>query len=133
MSPALIQEPIDFFKEHAADKAIFPDGFKTSGQQEPIYSLVKPYSKFPKEITGDTSWKAQDFKDNPEKWTYTFTGDEVAEISASAERFIRDDLPLTGITKVMARDPSNGCTNSYDRSYSRFPLWPLGCRISVRL
>lgn len=100
MAVAILPEPVDFFKPLPADRAIFPDGIKTSGQQAPLSSLVKPYDKFPREITGPTVWKANDFKNSPEKWTYKFTDDEVAEISASADKFISGDIPLTGITKV---------------------------------
>jgi hypothetical protein len=35
-----------------APSSIFPDGIKTSGQHEPLYKLLRPYSDFPKEITG---------------------------------------------------------------------------------
>lgn len=100
MSPSRIEEPVDFVQEVQANKAIFPDGYKTAGQQEPIYSLIKPYEKFPQEITGPTVWTASEYKNNPEKWTYTFTEDDIAEISASADKFIEEDRPLTGITKV---------------------------------
>lgn len=100
MSPSRIEEPIALFPAVPANKAIFPDGFKTSGQHEPIYPLLKPYESFPKEIVGPTVWEAQDFKDSPGKWSYEFTKDEIAEIGASADEFIQHDLPLTGITKV---------------------------------
>jgi hypothetical protein len=105
MSPsALLPASTDFFQAVPADQTIFPDGFKTSGQQEPLYSLIKPYEKFPKQITGPTVWTAQDFENNPEKWTYTFTEDEVVEIGAAADKFIQQDIPLTGITKVSSND-----------------------------
>lgn len=104
MSPArieeTIQEPTDFFEPKPANKAIFHDGFKTSGQQAPIYSLVQPYENFPKEITGPTVWKAEEFRANPERWTHHFTEEEVAEINSAADRFIESGIPLTGITKV---------------------------------
>jgi len=35
-----------------APRNIFPDGIKTSGQHEPLYDQLRPYSDFPKEITG---------------------------------------------------------------------------------
>lgn len=91
----------EFYEHVAADKSIFPDGFKTSGQLEPVYSLVQPYDKFPKEIVGPTVWKAEDFKNKPEKWTHAFTQDEVAEIGAAADKFIAQDLPLTGISRAL--------------------------------
>lgn len=100
---------VNFFDSIPADKSIFPDGHKTSGQQEPEPLLVQPYEKFPKEITGPTVWKAEDFKNNPEKWTHAFTDDEVAEIGAAADKFIKQDHPLTGISKV--------CSNSSMQRY----------------
>ncbi|KAK6379911.1 hypothetical protein LTS17_005985 [Exophiala oligosperma] len=99
MSPSRIDEQSGFLQDMPVNKAIFPDGYKTSGQHEPIYSLVEPYEKFPREITGPTVWMASDFKNNPEKWTYTFTEDDIAEIEAAADRFLEEARPLTGITK----------------------------------
>lgn len=100
MSPVRIEEPTGFFTPVPVNKTIFPDGFKTSGQHEPIYSLIKPYEEFPTQIEGPTVWKARDYENNPEKWSYRFSIDEVAEIGACADNFIDRDLPLTGITKV---------------------------------
>lgn len=129
MSPSRIEEPTDFFQPTPADVKIFPDGLKTSGQQEPLYSLVKPYEKFPKEITGPTVWKADDFKNNPEKWTYTFTEAEVAEISACADSFISQDLPLTGITKVCSYVlPGSASPNVSASNSSHCPLLHPACR-----
>lgn len=89
---------------HAADgsanKAIFPDGYKTSGQHEPIASKIQPFDKFPKDITGPTLWKAEDFRTNPEKWTHAFSGEEISELSTAADKFIASGLPLTAISKV---------------------------------
>lgn len=109
MSPSRIDEQSGFLQDMPVNKAIFPDGYKTSGQHEPIYSLVKPYEKFPKEITGPTVWMASDFKNNPEKWTYTFTEDDIAEIEAAADRFLEEARPLTGITKVRSYIPPMTC------------------------
>lgn len=80
-------------------KAIFPDGYKTSGQHGPIASLVRPYEDFPKEITGQTVWKAEDYRNNPERWTHVFSEDEIAELGAAADAFIASGTLLTGITK----------------------------------
>ena len=80
--------------------AVFPDGFKTAGQHEPIYDLLQPFDKFPKEITGPTVWTPKDYESSPEKWTHSFTAEENAEIGAAADHFIAEGHPLTGITKV---------------------------------
>lgn len=100
MAPGLVESTAEFFEPAPANKTVFPDGFKTSGQQEPVYSVLQPYEKFPKEITGPTVWKAEEYKNDKEKWTHAFTEDEIAEISAAADNFIKQDFPLTGITKV---------------------------------
>ncbi|KAI9810815.1 MAG: hypothetical protein M1827_006022 [Pycnora praestabilis] len=81
-------------------KAIFPDGIKTSGQHPPLYDQLRPYSDFPKEITGPTVWKTEDYINNPERWTHPFNEDEIAELSEAAEKFVADGTPLTGISKV---------------------------------
>lgn len=80
--------------------SIFPDGIKTSGQHPPLYHKLKPYHDFPHEITGPTVWDADDYKNNPERWTHYFTNDEVAEMSEAADNFRNAGIPLTGITKV---------------------------------
>lgn len=81
-------------------KAVFPDGIKTSGQTFPQYDEIKPYVDFPKEITGPTVWKAEDYTDHPELWTHRFSEEEVKEMSAAADAFIASATPLTGICKV---------------------------------
>lgn len=79
---------------------IFPDGLKTTGQQPPLYDQIRPFSEFPKKITGPTVWKAEDYKNNPEKWTHRFTEEECAEMSAAADAFVASGIPLTAISKV---------------------------------
>lgn len=79
---------------------IFPDGLKTTGQHPPLYDHIQPFEKFPKEITGPTVWTAEDFKNNPEKWTHVFTEEEIEELSNAADKFLAAKIPLTGITKV---------------------------------
>ena len=36
---------------------------------------------FPREITGPTVWKAEDYRENPEKWTHKFTEEQIEELS----------------------------------------------------
>lgn len=84
-----------------APRSIFPDGIRTSGQHEPVADLLRPYSEFPKRITGPTLWNRDDYVNNPEKWTHAFTDDEVAELGRAADNFIERGIPLTGITKVI--------------------------------
>lgn len=101
MTPASDLDPdlLDF-PNHYATKSIFPDGIRTSGQHAPLLEKLRPYSEFPKEITGPTIWKKEDYINYPERWTHLFTNEEVAELGAAAENFIEKRIPLTGITKV---------------------------------
>ncbi|EEQ31894.1 hypothetical protein McanMca71_007231 [Microsporum canis] len=84
---------------------VFPDGLKTTGQQPPLYDQIRPFSEFPKKITGPTVWKAEDYKDSPEKWTHRFTEEECAEMSAAADDFVASGIPLTAISKNNFRLP----------------------------
>lgn len=84
----------------AAPLDVFPDGLKTTGQHAPLYDHILPVDRFPREITGPTVWKAEDYRENPEKWTHTFTPEQVDELSTAADAFLTSKTPLTGITKV---------------------------------
>lgn len=103
MPPALTETPAAashlLSTNTTAPKSIFPNGIKTSGQHPPLYDQLKPYSSFPKEITGPTVWKAEDYINNPERWTHPFSEDEIAEISRTADKFLADAMPLTSISK----------------------------------
>ncbi|EDO00389.1 hypothetical protein SS1G_14259 [Sclerotinia sclerotiorum 1980 UF-70] len=83
------------------DRKVFPDGIKTSGQHPPLYDQLRPYSEFPKEITGETVWKAEDYINNPERWVHVFNEEEIAELSSVADHFIQDKIPLTGILRYV--------------------------------
>lgn len=102
-------------------KATFPDGIKTSGQHPPQYNQLQPYSSFPKQITGPTVWKAEDYANNPERWTHQFTEEELAEMSDAADQFLAAGTPLTGITKVFGCKSCPGSTILTWRQES-FPL-----------
>jgi hypothetical protein len=82
------------------NRKIFPDGIKTSGQHPPIYHALRPYSDFPKEITGTTVWKAEDYTNNLERWVHEFSEEEIKELSVVADKFLADGIPLTGISQV---------------------------------
>lgn len=102
MASARADSPVEvpLFSYDKPSPEVFPDGIKTSGQVEPNFDQLKPYDEFPKEITGKTVWHAEDYKNNPEKWTHRFTEEEVQELSDTADAFIASDTPLTGITRV---------------------------------
>ena len=91
-NPALTSKSID--------RKIFPDGIKTSGQHPPQQEYLKPYSAFPTEITGESVWKAEDYINNPERWVHVFNDEEIGELSATADQFIANNTPLTGISQV---------------------------------
>ncbi|KAH7006790.1 hypothetical protein EDB80DRAFT_644809 [Ilyonectria destructans] len=99
MAPGLVEIQHLSSETVRVNKNIFPDGYKTSGQHEPVYSAIQPYDKFPKEITGPTVWQPHEYVNDPEKWTHAFTEEEVAEIEAAADAFTKSGLPLTAITK----------------------------------
>ncbi|KAL2195199.1 hypothetical protein P885DRAFT_41474 [Corynascus similis CBS 632.67] len=92
-SPQLIK------RNDEAPRHIFPDGVRTSGQHPPLYDVLKPYSAFPKHITGPTVWQASEFKSNPERWIHPLTSSEIEELSQAADAFIASGTPLTGISK----------------------------------
>lgn len=131
MSPSRIDEPADFWDPVPAKKSIFPDGIKTSGQQEPIYAFVRPYDDFPKHITGPTVWKKEDFLNSAEKWTHRFTEEEIKEISLVADRYIENDFPLTGITKVSTpEDEMQPGLTTHNRTSFRFLYYQLAWKPS---
>ena len=84
---------------------IFPDGIRTSGQHPPLYEKLKSYDDYPKEITGPTVWKSEDYQNNPERWVHWFTEEEKVELGAAADAFMASGQPLTGITKENFRLP----------------------------
>lgn len=100
MAPGLVENIAAATQSSSVDRNVFPDGFKTSGQFEPVYSKLQAYENFPTTITGPTVWQAAEFGSNPEKWTHSFTDDEIAELGAVSDAFIDAKLPLTGMTKV---------------------------------
>ena len=106
MAPSLIDiqptAPHDLSSpaQKVADRKVFPDGIKTSGQHPPLYDFLRPYSDFPKEISGETVWKAEDYANNPERWVHIFNEEEISELNTAADKFLADRIPLTGICKV---------------------------------
>ena len=106
MAPAAIDTSNIFTYENPSKK-LFPDGIKTSGQFDPDYDLLKPYSDFPTEIAGPTVWKANEYAKNPERWTHYFSEEELKELSDTADAFMASETPLTGICKVSVRNASS--------------------------
>lgn len=103
MAPALVETttgPPQLFAWEKPSKTVFPDGIKTSGQLSPKYEQIKSYSVFPKEITGQTVWKSEDYINRPEQWVHRFNEEEIKELSDAADAFLASGTPLTGIMKV---------------------------------
>jgi len=69
---------------------------------------LRPYSDFPKVITGESVWKAEDYVNNPERWVHVFNDEEIDELSAVADKFIADKIPLTGMSKASNRISDKG-------------------------
>ena len=55
--------------------------------------------EYPKEISGPTVWKAEDYRNNPERWTHVFSDEEIAELSKASDDFIASGTPLTGMKR----------------------------------
>lgn len=89
------------------DITSFPDGIKTTGQQPPLYELLRPYSDFPKRIADKTVWQRENYLGSPEmerQWKHPLTKEEIDELSFAADRFLASGRPLTGLSKVLV-DP----------------------------
>lgn len=121
-----------------APRDIFPDGLKTTGQHPPLYDHIVPFDRFPREITGPTVWKAEDYRENPEKWTHTFTEEQVEELSIAADAFLASKTPLTGISKVGFTAclrciflSANSCYSPTFPCPSLRSTWSLSVRISL--
>jgi hypothetical protein len=72
----------------------------TQGQHDVLFDLVQPYEHFPKQITGSTVWRAEDFRAEPERWQKRWSEEHVRELEEAYEAFERTGLPLTAITRV---------------------------------
>ncbi|KAE8448494.1 hypothetical protein EG329_009375 [Mollisiaceae sp. DMI_Dod_QoI] len=102
MAPSIAETVSDPVTSNGSSlkKSVFPDGLKTSGQHNPIYSLLRSYEDFPKEISGPTVWKADHYRDHPERWTHVFSPGEIDELGNAADNFIPSSTPLTGISRA---------------------------------
>jgi len=75
----------------------------TSGQHEPVPELLAPYSAFPKEITGPTVWKREEFINDTSKWQHRWTPELIAELEQSYEEFKARGVELPQINKVSTK------------------------------
>jgi len=115
MAPGILLDTTDsarreaqFKRNDEAPRHIFPDGIRTSGQHAPLYDALRPYSAFPKTITGPTVWRREDYVDRPERWVHPFSDSEIAELSSAADAFIAAGHQLTAISKSNFSLPTLG-------------------------
>lgn len=71
----------------------------TSGQHEPLWDKVVPYSEFPEHVDGPTLWVEDDYQNSPEKWQYRLTIDDVEDIVRTAKDFLARGCELKDISK----------------------------------
>ncbi|KAK4702267.1 hypothetical protein P7C70_g3954, partial [Phenoliferia sp. Uapishka_3] len=99
----------------------------SAGQHAPVAELIQPYEAFPKVrepqgptqtvvewlraisetdgatfsqvVEGPTLWKAEEFKNAPEKWQRTWSAEQLADLEDAYTKFEATGLPLTAITK----------------------------------
>ncbi|OBT63528.1 hypothetical protein VE03_07050 [Pseudogymnoascus sp. 23342-1-I1] len=71
----------------------------SSGQMEPIYDLLTPYDKIPKEIKGRTVWTKEELEKEPSRWVRTFSAFEVDEIEAATRSFEAQNFQLADVSR----------------------------------
>ncbi|KAL1407875.1 hypothetical protein Q8F55_007311 [Vanrija albida] len=74
----------------------------TSGQHEPVFSLLEPYENFPKKIEGPTVWTREELTENPSVWKHQWTDELITEVEDAYTAFEATGKPITAITKVHA-------------------------------
>ncbi len=53
----------------------------------------------PPPLTTEAAWKGPTIKNTPERWVYTFSQDDIAEINNAIVTYLSSDLSLEGISK----------------------------------
>lgn len=71
----------------------------TSGQWDQLPESITPYEQYPKEVTGRTVWRQEDYANSPERWVHWWTADQLAQIEAAALAFEQAGISLTDISK----------------------------------
>jgi hypothetical protein len=74
----------------------------TAGQNEPILSLIQPFSAFPEKIEGPTVWRKEEFVSNPERWQKRWSNEQIRDLEQAFDAFEKSGKPLTDISKVRA-------------------------------
>jgi hypothetical protein len=66
---------------------------------EPIYDLLAPYSKVPKQIEGRTVWTKAELEKDTTRWIRHFTASEIAEVEEAIHTFEVQKLGLSDVSK----------------------------------
>lgn len=72
----------------------------TSGMLEPSHELVQPYANFPKEITGKTVWKRDEFINDENLWKRQWSAENIASLEAAYDAWAAKGLSLPEIDRV---------------------------------
>lgn len=72
----------------------------TAGQTEPTLSLIQPYEAFPKQVTGRTVWKREQFISAPDVWQHHWTPRQLGLLDKAYDDFAASGKDLTEINKV---------------------------------
>lgn len=79
---------------------IQPVEVRSQGQHDVLFDLVRPYGDFPREVSGPTVWRAEEFRERPGLWTKAWSEEHIKELEQAYDQFVQQDLPITLITKV---------------------------------
>jgi len=79
----------------------------SAGQTEPLAELIQPYAAFPKEVTGRTVWKRDQFISNPEVWQHHWTPRQIELLDKAYDDFAASGKDLTEINKVRVMQVGN--------------------------
>ncbi|PWN50702.1 Clavaminate synthase-like protein [Violaceomyces palustris] len=73
----------------------------TSGQHDAIPELLTPYEELPKEITGPTVWKAEDYRgeENRHKWVHIWTEQEIKQLEDASNLWLLSGRELGEIER----------------------------------
>jgi Taurine catabolism dioxygenase TauD, TfdA family len=72
----------------------------SSGQREPVYSLLTPFEEMPETITGRTVWTKEELSADPSRWLYSFTPEETDEIEQAMRSVEQKGLGLAAVDKL---------------------------------
>ncbi|KAH8655495.1 hypothetical protein BX600DRAFT_385354 [Xylariales sp. PMI_506] len=71
----------------------------SSGQREPEYDLLVPYSSMPEKIVGRTVWTKEELEKEPERWIRQFSKVEVEQIEEAIRNIEAKGLQLAEVDR----------------------------------